>query len=897
MAEEAPLASVRRRRIEQAATTNAGTELDFGSLDMTNRDVEALTEALGGGSWKKLDLRDNLLDDGCATTLGRILEATDLKELVLDGNRLTNSGVLTVMRSLRRTTVSFRRNPEVTYPELEELPDDFKAMAGQVQFSIGISAPWCRKNGVFAFVRFRPDSGPVNVNVEFQQDHYAMTLDGSSPTSFDRVLTDDVTPTDLVEGVAEKAIFGFSTAIMAYGGTGSGKTFTIDQLRHDVAVSLAEASHREKAKSQLDDDRSFDATCRFSFIEVYNERLYDLTTNEEFKLRIARDPVTNDEILETKGLSTKDITLCADDAVVSAALDVIRSGEANRRVRATAMNERSSRAHCIFKIQVIVERRSKKSAVVTSQRSSANIFLVDLAGNEKLSVHRRRESSRSNWLQQQKDAASLATRELETKNINKSLLTLQQVVAFTAERSTFANPDDAARYQSAIRSKCRDSQLTLLLNQAFGGENISVLFACCRRDFSGPTMQTLDFASVFRCLDNKPKRQNTQDINWHALSGLLMQHLHYLFRKRTRKSGGGGPKRVDRPVLTGFEDAFLKLKHGALLDLNADVPSDEALLFRDVEENPPPEPEPEPEPEKKTPTIRAAHGGAAHRVVRVVKVAESADAATGMTTDFTDAGTQADVSEPPSSPRKTKLPPLELDDESRLRISETAAAILGPPLSPLRSLLRDSLVSVNAKAAELGLDGTDLEHHFTKLHSDQYNLIKPVLSNKDQALEAIQAENAYLAARIQLTANEAEVKSLQARRCEIDDLTTKLSATHDVLRDTESRLADMALQVDKHRAAAAVAAAQLAQQSSQQQQEEKRVVVKEEEEEEESPILRPKVPDNVEIRDGECTVGVRAIAPLERPPSSNGGQPTTTRLLVEVGTTRSRRSRPSCVVQ
>ncbi|KAJ8604114.1 hypothetical protein CTAYLR_001783, partial [Chrysophaeum taylorii] len=543
--------SVKKVRLKAVKSAHrSATCLDFSFLPMTSSDVDEIFQGLREQRLVdelRVDMRDCGLDDRAAESLGRLV-GLGLKEVLLDGNNLTNAGVVIVAAGLRGSGVaSFARNVRVSFPETTPLPEEIRPRRRQLRFSIGICAPHAATNGVFAFVRFRPESGDADVETEFFEGKYALRLGERRPARFDHVLTSDsaATPEDLVDGVAQKAFAGYSTAIMAYGGTGSGKTFTIDALRRAVTASLAEEATRERARCALV-GRNFDASCKFSLIEVYNEKLYDLTTNKEFRLRIVKDPVTGAHALDMKGLSQKHINMCGGppDAVLSAALDVIRSGERNRRTAATAMNNRSSRAHCIFKIEV-------RHALVD--------FLVDLAGNENISVHDGKKDKE--------------TRMRETKSINKSLLALGQVVAFTAEKPKSLSAKEEETYSGAIRSKCRDSQLTLLLNQAFGGKNMSVLFGCCRQELSGPTINTLDFAAVFQSLDNKPVAEECHETNWELLARLLMDQLVFVYDSVFSL---GRNKR--RPLLVGFDDAVRRACPD-LYDANADVAPHCGLAF------------------------------------------------------------------------------------------------------------------------------------------------------------------------------------------------------------------------------------------------------------------------------------------------------------------------------
>ena len=107
------------------------------------------------------------------------------------------------------------------------------------------------------------------------------------------------------------------------------------------------------------------------------------------------------------------------------------------------MNKHSSRSHVIFTINV----RSSEQVEDGSIERNAKLHLVDLAGSE---------CAKST-------GSSKGARMQESKNINKSLLTLGRVIS-------------AVRDQSG-RVPYRDSKLTRLLQEALGGRSKTLIVA------------------------------------------------------------------------------------------------------------------------------------------------------------------------------------------------------------------------------------------------------------------------------------------------------------------------------------------------------------------------------------------------------------------------------------
>lgn len=86
-------------------------------------------------------------------------------------------------------------------------------------------------------------------------------------------------------------------------------------------------------------------------------------------------------------------------------MDVIRTGSKNRTIAATRMNERSSRSHSLFQVNVLQKDHLNEKTVF------GKLYFVDLAGSEKI--------SKTHVSGQQLE---------EAKNINKSLTCLGMVI-------------------------------------------------------------------------------------------------------------------------------------------------------------------------------------------------------------------------------------------------------------------------------------------------------------------------------------------------------------------------------------------------------------------------------------------------------------------------------------
>ena len=316
---------------------------------------------------------------------------------------------------------------------------------------------------------------------------------------------------------------GQSSCVLVYGQTGSGKTYTMfgegeadDRLPHsrrglvprvcDELLGAIEARRRGAA--------AIDASLALAYVEVYGSEVTDLLREGE---KISSATVT-------AGAPSPDVAAVADNFFhahrwvlegrsnvpvdsVEAAFALIRKGDACKRRAATAMNERSSRAHALV-ILSLVQRRGD---VEVRNR----LFLADLGGSEKLSrsdvakdfkslviMKGDEEVSRISWREYYAHRARLQ----ETLNINVGLFSLQRCIEALLQR-------DAAKRAGKSGSQLphvpyADSKLTLLLKDALdGGARTSVLICASLEPRNAvESIQTLRFGEACSRLEMRSGR-------------------------------------------------------------------------------------------------------------------------------------------------------------------------------------------------------------------------------------------------------------------------------------------------------------------------------------------------------------------------------------------------------
>ncbi|NXD76985.1 KIF15 protein, partial [Halcyon senegalensis] len=296
--------------------------------------------------------------------------------------------------------------------------------------------------------------------------------------TFDYVANMETTQESVFSSVAksivESCMNGYNGTIFAYGQTGSGKTFTMmgpsdsDNFTHSLRGVIPRSFEYlffliEREKEKAGSGKSF--LCKCSFIEIYNEQIFDLLDSASAGLFL-REHIKKGVFVD--GAVEQVLSSAAE------AYQVLTTGWRNRRVASTSMNRESSRSHAVFTITV--ESMEKNNETVNIRSSLLN--LVDLAGSER-----------------QKDTHTEGLRLKEAGNINRSLSCLGQVITALVDVGN-----------GKQRHVCyRDSKLTFLLRDSLGGNAKTCIIANVHpgsRCF-GETLSTLNFAQRAKLIKNK----------------------------------------------------------------------------------------------------------------------------------------------------------------------------------------------------------------------------------------------------------------------------------------------------------------------------------------------------------------------------------------------------------
>ncbi|XP_016964240.1 uncharacterized protein LOC108034016 isoform X2 [Drosophila biarmipes] len=286
----------------------------------------------------------------------------------------------------------------------------------------------------------------------------------AEPYVFDYVFDEGTSNQEVFDRMAKHIVHacmqGFNGTIFAYGQTSSGKTYTMMGDGKNPGVMVLAA---KEIFQQISSQTERDFLLRVGYIEIYNEKIYDLLNkkNQDLKIHEAGNGIVN--------VNCEECIITSEDDL----LRLLCMGNKERTVGETNMNERSSRSHAIFRI-IIESRKSDRSDDDAVIQSVLN--LVDLAGSERAD-----------------QTGARGARLKEGGHINKSLLFLSNVIKSLSE-----NMDN--KFISF-----RDSKLTRILQGSLCGNALTSIICTIKPSIMEESQSTLSFATRAKKVRIKPQ--------------------------------------------------------------------------------------------------------------------------------------------------------------------------------------------------------------------------------------------------------------------------------------------------------------------------------------------------------------------------------------------------------
>ncbi|XP_073286788.1 kinesin-like protein KIN-UB [Primulina huaijiensis] len=332
----------------------------------------------------------------------------------------------------------------------------------------------------------------------------------SDTYEFDEVFTEFASQKRVYEvvakPVAESVLDGYNGTVMAYGQTGTGKTYTLGRLGgEDTSARGIMVRSMEDLLANISPDTD---SISVSYLQIYMETIQDLLNPANDNISIVEDQKTGDVSLP--GATVLEIR---DQ---QSFIELLRLGEDHRFAANTKLNTESSRSHALLMVHVKRSVSDGNNCFSPENRShlidnlrppmlrKSKLIVVDLAGSER--VHK--SGSEGHMLE-------------EAKSINLSLSALGKCINALAENSSHV--------------PVRDSKLTRLLKDSFGGTSRTSLIVTIGPSprHRGETASTILFGQRAMKVENMLKIK--EEFDYKSLSKRLEMEIDKLIAENERQ--------------------------------------------------------------------------------------------------------------------------------------------------------------------------------------------------------------------------------------------------------------------------------------------------------------------------------------------------------------------------
>ncbi|KAL4102735.1 hypothetical protein PRIC1_006478 [Phytophthora ramorum] len=297
---------------------------------------------------------------------------------------------------------------------------------------------------------------------------------------------------ETVKDAIMAATEGYHSSVFLYGQTGTGKTYTMQGGRGDPGIIQLGV---QDIFDHIARHPSMEFLLRFSYLEIYNERIHDLLAagaKSDIKIYDVHNRGAAASGNGRDGFVTKDVVIkgLREEIVLSTehVLSLVEVGNLHRHMAMTESNDQSSRSHVVFRM--VIESQAKRSSRDRGEVApvrSATLNIIDLAGSESVRL------------------ANTTGQALEEgKFINRSLLTLGHII-WKLSRDRHRKGPGGVRTPSTPHLPYRNSKLTRILQPSLGGQ-AQIAIVCTASpsvECLAETHNTLKFASRARRVRNR----------------------------------------------------------------------------------------------------------------------------------------------------------------------------------------------------------------------------------------------------------------------------------------------------------------------------------------------------------------------------------------------------------
>ncbi|XP_031264002.1 kinesin-like protein KIN-14F [Pistacia vera] len=431
------------------------------------------------------------------------------------------------------------KNLEVASSSYQKVLEENRVLYNQVQDLKGTIRVYCRVRPFLpgqshgqSTVDYIGENGNIMVVNPFKQGKDARKM-----FLFNKVFAPNVSQEQIyvdTQPLVRSVLDGYNVCIFAYGQTGSGKTYTMSgpDLTTEETWGVNYRALRDLFQISKTRGDAIKYEVGVQMIEIYNEQVRDLLVSDGSNRRL---DIRN--TAQSNGLNVPDASLIP---VISTedVLDLMKIGQKNRAVGATALNERSSRSHSVLTVHVLGKE------LVTGSILKGCLHLVDLAGSERVDK-----------------SEAVGERLKEAQYINRSLSALGDVISALAQKSTHI--------------PYRNSKLTQVLQDSLGGQAKTLMFVHINPESNaiGETISTLKFAERVSSIELGAAKSNKESGEIRELKEEISNLKQSLERKEAEleQLKGGSTRSTTETQKQRAVSPFQVPKYGISASLKPDT--------------------------------------------------------------------------------------------------------------------------------------------------------------------------------------------------------------------------------------------------------------------------------------------------------------------------------------